>query len=352
MKAKINPDIEFLLLPLCYLEQLSKQSPEFKRAIELLPFFNRFENIWKDIENLKANLSLAIIIPEYKFSKILSRGQYNEITEKSIADIKSRYLDIPNNKLTPLEKESIINGLEQFYSETEFSLIPFYNQFRATKDDRSAYIFLSVIYIITLGINLFDLMRNEQKRLEQKINDSNTQMKLIQTQFEDEIKSLSEKQSVSDNPEENIEALEQIKTIYKQLQIDDDFAAEKAIAKVNSEITDEGMDLMMHYFKLKPEENRELNSNQLFNGLSVFKVFEDDTELDNKKLESRYIRLIYEQVEKTFGELSKHRLYIITGFIAMNFGIINESDWKPATSVYKTLSYFLRDRVKGIITKG
>ena len=352
MKAKINPGIEHLLLPLCYLEHLSQQSPEFKRAIELLPFFNRFENIWKDLENLKDNLSLAVIIPEYKFSKILSRGEYNEITEKSIAYIKCRYLDIPNNKLTPEEKDYILYGLQQFYSETEFSLIPFYNQFKATKDDRTAYIFLSVIYILTLGINLLYLMRKEQKRLEEKVNESNKQIKLINTQFEDNIKSPSEEQSTSENPELYVGALDQIKTIYKQLQIEDESVAEKASAKFNSEVSDDGMDLMMHYFKLKPDDNRELYSNQLFNGLSIFKVFEDDSELDNKKLESRYIRLIYEQVEKTFADMTKHRLYIITGFIAMNFEIINESDWKPATSEYNTLSYYLRDRVKGIITKG
>jgi len=91
MKPKINPDIEAMLLPICYLEHLGNSSPEFRRAIELLPMFNKYANLWDQLAEFKQTLGFAIIFPEFNFSKLLSKQEYHELSHQAIEDIKARY---------------------------------------------------------------------------------------------------------------------------------------------------------------------------------------------------------------------------------------------------------------------
>lgn len=114
MKPKINPQIENILLFISYLEHLGNSGPEFRRAIELLPMFNKSENFWEKITEMKQMMGYAVILPEYKFSKLLSKLEYQMLSFKAIEDINERYLKISNNKLTTEDKTSILNGLVIF----------------------------------------------------------------------------------------------------------------------------------------------------------------------------------------------------------------------------------------------
>lgn len=95
MKPKINPEIENVLLSLSYLEHLGNSGNEFRRAIELLPMFNKSEHFWEKIIEMKQMMGYAVILPEYKFSKLLSKLEYHMISAKAIENIKERYLNIP-----------------------------------------------------------------------------------------------------------------------------------------------------------------------------------------------------------------------------------------------------------------
>lgn len=348
MKAQINPEIEFLLLPLCYLEHLSNSRPEFKRAIELLPPFNRYESLWKDLNNMKENLELAITIPQYNFSNILSKDEYYKMAANAIKDIQLRYLDDQRNRLTNEDKQYILTGLEQFYSQTEFSVIPFYNQFKATKDDRTAYMYLSMLYMITMLANVFSLMKikYEESQLEMERNKADITKMYEQLKSEMEIvdgKKVFKSPGIKEEDFENLEAF------YKQLNIDDNPTFEQLVLKTAPNISMEQVNLFMHYFKLKPEENAEIMDSELFNGFDGLEMFGEDFELDNKALQSNYIRLIYSQVEKNLAKMSEHVKCNLAGYIALNFGILKEEDYKPATSSYPTITTFVRERVKGVL---
>lgn len=320
MKPKINPDIEAMLLPICYLEHLGNSGPEFRRAVELLPMFNKYEYFWAKITEMKQMMGYAVILPEYKFSKLLSKLEYQMLSSKAIEDINERYLKIPNNKLTSEDKTSILYGLDTFYSKVEFSLIPFYNHYRATKHDRIAYSGLSVLYFMTLMVNLMDTIKGEMKNTEEKIN----------------------------------AITEELKKVGIDTEGDDTQHKQDAINKIDNEISEKQLDLLMHHFRVEPENKQELFSSQMFSGFSLSNVFEDNLDLDNKSLESNYIRLIHEQVEKTFTELSEHRQATLTGFIALHFDVIKEADYLRTSNNYTSLPTFLRDRVKGVLksTKG
>ena len=315
MKPKINPDIEAMLLPICYLEHLGNSGPEFRRAIELLPMFNKYNNLWEQLTELKQTLGFAIIFPEFNFSKLLSKHEYHELSQRGIDDINNRYLLIPNNRLSEQEREDILNRLSNFYSATEYSLIPFYNQYRATKHDRMAYAGLSFLYFITLLANLIDNLKREQKNTEVKIE----------------------------------EITQQLKKLGVDTEYDDKQHKENALTKFDETFTDKHLDLMMHHFRLDPESKQDLNNNQMFSGFSIQTIFEDNLDLDNKSLESNYIRLIYEQVEKVFPELTYHRQATLTGFIALHFDILKESDYLSKTNDYLSLPTYLRDRVQGVL---
>ena len=90
----------------------------------------------------------------------------------------------------------------------------------------------------------------------------------------------------------------------------------------------------------------------MFSGFDLAKVFDEDYNLDNKALDSHYIKIIFKQIQKVIPNLSLHRQYILTGYVALNFGIIRESDYPLEHTSYKSLTQFLRDRVKGILKNG
>lgn len=320
MKPKINPQIENILLFISYLEHLGNSGPEFRRAVELLPMFNKHENFWDKTTEMKQTLGYAVILPEYKFSKLLSKLEYQMLSAKAIEDIDERYLKIPNNKLTSEDKTYILNGLGTFYTQVEYSLIPFYNQYRATKHDRMAYYSLSFFYFLTLMVNLMDTIKGELKNTEEKIDAVTQELKKIGIDTEN----------------------------------DDRQRKHDAITKIDNEISEEQLDLLMHYFRVEPENKQELFNSQLFSGFSITNVFEDNLDLDNKSLESNYIRLIHEQVEKTFPNLSEHRQATLTGFIALHFDVIKEADYLRTSNNYTSFPTYLRDRVKGVLksTKG
>lgn len=334
MKPKIKPEIENVLLPLFYLQHLAESSPECKRIIGLLPFFNRFEDPWKEVKNFKEMAQIMMTVPEYKFSKLLSREEYINKSTVAIENIKSSYLSDPKNKLSEEDKEYIISGLNRFYAETEFSLVPFYNQFQATKDDRNAFICLSTWHLITFIFNLFYLMIEERNRIKNKIEESNIELKNAYQIVKD-----------VETEDPNI-AL--IKEMHAKLEIEE-AETENAVAELNDKISNEQFDLIGQYFKLDLSAQSELYNSQLFGNLSMFKVFEDDLKLDNTALRSRYILLIYEQVDKIFEKLTEHAKCNIAGYICLNFGILDEADWHPATSTYASLTSFLRERVRGIL---
>jgi hypothetical protein len=315
MKPKINPQIENILLFISYLEHLGNSGPEFRRAIELLPMFNKSENFWEKITEMKQMMGYAVILPEYKFSKLLSKLEYQMLSFKAIEDINERYLKISNNKLTTEDKTSILNGLVIFYSQVEFSLIPFYNQYRATKHDRIAYSGLSILFFMTLMVNLMDTLKGEIKNNEEKINAITQELKKV------------------------------------GLDTDDDDIQHKqdAITKIDNEISEEQLDLLMHHFRVEPENKQELFNSQMFSGFSLSNIFEDNLDLDNKSLESNYIRLIHEQVEKTFPKLSEHRQATLTGFIALHFDVLKEADYLRTSNNYTSFPTYLRDRVKGVL---
>jgi len=163
--------------------------------------------------------------------------------------------------------------------------------------------------------NLIDNLKREQKNTEAKIEEITQELKKNGVDTEDDDKQ------------------------YK----------ENALTNINEKFSDEQLDLMMHHFRLDPESKRDLNNNQMFSGFSILNVFDDNLELDNKSLESNYLRLIYEQVEKTFPELTYHRQTTLSGFIALHFDILNESDYLSTRNNYSSLPTYLRDRVQGVL---
>lgn len=334
MKPKIKPGIENALLPIFYLEHLAESAPEYKRAIELLPFFNKHEDPWKELRDFKETLELVMTIPEYKFSKILSREEYKSRSAAAIETIKEKYLSDPRTQLTEEDKAYIIEGIHKFYEETEFSLVPFYNQFQATKDDRNAFIYLSTWHLLSFIFNLFYLMMTERNRIKDKMDETNQEIKSTYRLIKD---------IESDEP--NI-AL--IKEMHAKLEIEE-AETEKAVVRLNEAISEEQFDSIAQYFKLNPSAQAELNNSQLFGSLAMFKVFEDDLKLDNTALRSRYILLIYEQVDRIFERFEEHTKCNIAGYIALNFGILDEADWHPATSTYASLTSFVRERVRGVL---
>jgi hypothetical protein len=320
MRPELKPNIEPILFSLAYLEHLSKQGPEFKRAVELLPILNRIENIWEEILRMKGTLELAVEIPEYKFSNILTKKQYEELTIKSINDIQTNYLNFSNNKLSESDKIYIINGLKDFYKGTEYSIIPFYNQYCATKHDRVAYMGLSFLYFFSQMIQLFYLVQEKKTATDNKLIDIKNKINSINGVFE-------------------IEESEMEKT-YSEMK------------KVHEKMPSEGFEMVKNILMLPPEKQAELEDSQMFSGLDLAAVFDEDYKLDNKALDSHYIKIIFKRIQKSLPNLTLHRQYILTGYVALNFGIIKESEFQPAFSSYKSLTQFLRDRVKGILKNG
>jgi len=320
MRPELKPNIEPILFSLAYLEHLGKQGPEFKRTIELLPILNRFENIWDEISRMKSTFELAIEIPEYKFSEILTKKQYEELKIKAINDIQNRYLNVSNNKLNEVDKDNIINGLNNFYQNTEYSLIPFYNQYRATKHDRIAYTGLSFLYLFSQIIQLFYLVQEKKTATEDKLIDITNKINSINKVFE-------------------IEESEMDKT-YSEIK------------KAGEKMPQEGFDMIKKILMVAPEKQDELDDSQLFSGFDLAAVFDEDFNLDNKALDSHYIKIIFSEIEMTLPNFTPHRHYILTGYVALNFGIIKETEYQPAYSSYNSLTHFLRDRVKGILKNG
>lgn len=309
MKPKINPEIESYYLIISYLDHLSQAGQEFRKSIEMLPIFgfNNSVHFWEQLRIVKETLETAIDFQKPKFSKILNNDEYKLKTEKSISYIESKYLDYPNNGLTSKEKEYVRKGLKDFYQATEHSTIPFYNQYSATKDDRAAYASIAFYYALLVVYRLYELFSNGIEEASRKIEIVNKEMGF--------------KVSKEPSPEE-------LQEFYN--------ASEK-------------MKIFGVNFSFTPEAKKLLMNEQIFSGLFTLNLSSENFSLDNKALESNYIKLIFEQTQKSFNTLSLHRQYIIAGYISLSFKIIQESDWKPATSEYKTLTNFVRDRVKGIV---
>lgn len=321
MRPELKTNSEQILFALAYLEHLSKQDPQLKRAIELLPILNRFENVWDEILRLKSSLELAIKIPEYNFSQILTKEQYKDLTVRAINDIQTRYLNVSNNKLNESDKIFIVNGLRDFYQKTEYSIIPFYNQYRATKHDRIAYTGLFIFYLFSRVIQYFFLVQERKTASDDK--------KVEITRKIDSIKAVIE-----------IEEAE-MEMGYAEMM--------KKRGNIPAEVFERVKSILM----LSPEKQAELDANQMFSGLDLATISDGGQNLDNKALESHYIKIIFKQVQKSLPSLTLHRKYILTGYIAVNFNIIDETEYhKREYSSYKSLTQFLRDRVKGIVSKG
>ena len=314
MKPKLRPNIEKFLITLKYIENLIEKKPEIVND-----FLNKNELNEAELgiapldifEIIKGTLDLVIEIPDYKFSELISPEDYNTKSKASIAFITTNYLDIPNNGLNADDKEYIIKGLHDFYLGTENDLIPLFNQYNATKHDRIAYsVLASTLFLYTLSVITMAFVKGFDQAKK-----NNPQQKAIEVPKNIELKPITSKQ---------FSWYTQIEDLSEHL--------EPPIIKP-SEVISEGK-----------------KSNPLLDLFEIFKNMEKDIHLDNKALDTHHIQTIFNEIAQLMPNLSLHRRQILTGYIAMNFRIIKEEDYKPRTSSYNSLNSFLNDRVKGVVS--
>mgnify|MGYP003409438366 CR=1 FL=1 len=230
------------------------------------------------------------------------------ISYNSNHNITINYLDVANNGLKAKDKKYILKGLQQFYLVSENNLIPF-NQYNATKHDRIAYSTLaSAVFVIALSVIVSYIAKGWQTQEEKQ-------------KLEPEL--MVEKKSP---------ILEEKTLITGKKYVDlSEYLSQSPPTNVKSESIEKKNPLMDVY--------------------NVFKNLEKDIHLDNKSLDTHHIETIFNEVNKLMPKLSLHRRQILTGYIALNFGIIKESDYKPATSSYNSLNNFLKARIKGVLSK-
>ena len=311
MKPKLRPNIEKFLITLKYLENLIDKKPAIVND-----FLNKNELNEAELgiapldifEIIKGTLDLVMEIPDYKFSELISPEEYMEKVDNSLKFITINYLDVANNGLNAKDKKYILKGLQQFYLVSENNLIPF-NQYNATKHDRIAYSTLaSAVFVIALSVIVSYIAKGWQTQEEKQ-------------KLEPEL--MVEKKSP---------ILEEKTLITGKKYVDlSEYLSQSPPTNVKSESIEKKNPLMDVY--------------------NVFKNLEKDIHLDNKSLDTHHIETIFNEVNKLMPKLSLHRRQILTGYIALNFGIIKESDYKPATSSYNSLNNFLKARIKGVLSK-
>lgn len=303
MKPKLKPNIEKFLITLSYLQNLIEKKPEIVNDYLIKSQLTEIELGIAPLDLFKiisGTIELIIEIPEYKFSNLISVEEYSAKADSSIKYITANYLDVPNNGLSPKEKKYIITGLKDFYLSTENNLIPF-NQYNSTKHDRIAYsVLASAFFVFALTLIVSFIAKGWGKP----------------------------------------EVLGKIKKI----------TPKPIVLRSRNSIVD-----LSEYLKISVPKKNEVKANsknnKLLNVYNIFKTIEKDMHLDNKALDTHHIQTIFNEVAVLMPKLSAHRRQILTGYIALNFGIINERDYKPATSSYNSLNNFLNTRVKGVVPK-
>lgn len=311
MPPKLRPNFEKFLITIRYLQNWIDKKPD---AVNDFLIKNKLSDTELGISPLDlfeiicVTIDFFIEIPDYNFSQLISAEEYAEKVDTSLKFITLNYLDVSNNGLSAKEKKYILKGLHQFYLVSENNLIPF-NQYNATKHDRIAYSTLaSAMFLMTLSVIVSYIAKGWQTHTEQQ-------------KLEPDL-----------NGEKKLPILEEKTLITGEKYVDiSEYLSQSPHATVKSQSIEKKNPLMDVY--------------------NVFKNLEKDLHLDNKPLDTHHINAIFDEVNKLMPKLSLHRRQILTGYIALNFGIIKESDYKPATSSYNSLNNFLKARIKGVLSK-
>ncbi|MFZ1636075.1 MAG: hypothetical protein WAT43_19485 [Chitinophagales bacterium] len=311
MPPKLRPNFEKFLITIRYLQNWIDKKPEVVND-----FLIKNELIDTELgispldlfEIICGTIDFFIEIPDYNFSQLISAEEYAEKVDISLKFITINYLDVANNGLNAKDKKYILKGLQQFYLVSENNLIPF-NQYNATKHDRIAYSTLaSAVFVITLSVIVASIAKGWKTHAEQQKTDINNVVAK-------KIPILEEKTLITGEPYVDIS----------------EYLSQSPSAPVKSQSIEK--------------------KNPLMNIYDAFKNLEKDIHLDNKSLVTHHIKTIFKEVNELMPKLSLHRRQIITGYLALNFGIIKESDYKPATSSYNSLNNFLKARIKGVLSK-
>jgi hypothetical protein len=326
MKPKLRPNIDYTLITFSYLANLVEKRPEIISDFLVkneLTFGKTAEYQLELISSISEMLKSIIDIPDYRFSELLTADEYSSKVEDSIAFIKANYLDATKNGLTDTEKNYILNSLKLFYTDPEYNVIPFFNHYTATKYDRIAYSMLTssvIFYKIAALISTISQENTQKEKFRQNSIDKN-------------IDAITNTIITSKAEEAHFDAS---KTQLPELQLPNTIT--NAFDNKNQEQSGE----------LK-EDSTDIPSNPINNFFDFLKKWEKEMHLDNKALDSYYINSIHKRITELLPAISLHRRNIITGYIALDYGIIHLVDFKPATSSYNTLTSFLQNRVKGLI---
>lgn len=95
------------------------------------------------------------------------------------------------------------------------------------------------------------------------------------------------------------------------------------------------------------------NENKLVNLDEFLQILADLDSLDEIVTQgnTESIRRIYAELDNLLPALSQHRKTILVGYIALNFGYINEEDYHHPNTNYGSFNSFLNARVKGLLNQ-
>lgn len=328
VKPKLRPNIEMFLIAIRYLENLNNKHPDLVKN-----FLDRSNVTEKELgidpfdlfEIILASLELLIDIPQYNFSPLLSAEEYRSKSENSLKFIRKNYLDIKNNGLSLLEKDFIAQKLKSFYLNEEANVVPFFNLYSATKHDRIAYSVLAsaISFVAILRVLSYIFGDNSKGK-------------------GNSLKQILKKEVSQENPKEKLTKAglisQEKETLTNSIQ------KEHSFMELKNVISDD---------KIILPEMPEVSEVSLFGSITkFFKDLKKEINLDNKALETYHVKAIFKEITALMPELSIHRRQILTGYIAMNFGIIKAEQHDPRHSSYKSLNSFLNNRVKGIVQVG
>lgn len=315
MITKLNPKAEPLFITICYINHHIKRHPEMiEKAIADLNL-KEFTGWNLSVENIEATISLLdffVEFPEYKFSELITKEVYNEITSNTLAKLRNEYLEVSNNRLNTEEREMIFQGVKKFFDVSEYNIIPYYNRYTATQHDRIAYHTLTqglLAIIITVIVQALKKAFDEQKKI--KNADAN-----------------------SSPPENKLELHN--RAIINELSM---FGSKPGEIQ---EVVDIGIPENLDSAATIPNNAKEKGIWALFGP-------PEKSELKDKALEKYYMDKIFEELQLLIPGLTLHRLYILTGYISHGFGILKEEDYQK--SKYRTRNEFFVFKVKGILKK-
>lgn len=315
MITKLKLEAEPLFVTICYINHHLKRHPEIiEKAIADLNI--KELTGWNlSVENIEATISLLdffVEFPEYKFSELITKEVYNEITSNTLAKLRNEYLEVSNNRLNTEEREMIFQGVKKFFDDSEYNIIPYYNRFTATQHDRIAY------HTLTQGLFVLGLAALVQA---------------IKKAF-DEQKKIHNADATYSAPKNNLE-------LHTRTSID-----ELSMFGYKPGEIEEVVDITIPE---KLDSDATILNNTKEKGIWALFGPPEKAELKDKALEKYYMDSIFEELKSIMPTLSAHRLYILCGYVSWGFGIIKEDEYKK--SRYTTLNEFFTNKIKGILKK-